>query len=276
MPPEGIEWNRLLSCLKETSYRDKMTRPAKFYMLVLKEHLTQGSVLVSIRLVLNSLVRFCAVALIENCLKEMPSECLVLGTGTQTQMRRWNNSLGVKLHPNAHKARSSQQREHHCTSPSHAAGPCEAGELLDPWPNPEDNSLLPQGQELSLPTCPDCPHPKPALAPCFPWEWGVDCTSGSPPSAPSAALHLGLFVVVGYGCSHCSFASPGCPCCWSSSPNHCRMQYCSYGLREGRCCSAALLRCSALSSERNCPKRSHKTQFTIPAAFWHPGVLAYR
>jgi len=74
--------------LKETSYRDKMTRPAKFYMLVLKEHLTQGSVLVSIRLVLNSLVRFCAVALIENCLKEMPSECLVLGTGTQTQMRR--------------------------------------------------------------------------------------------------------------------------------------------------------------------------------------------
>lgn len=84
------------------------------------------------------------------------------------------------------------------------------------------------------------------------------------------------FVVVGYGCSHCSFASPGCPCCWSSSPNHCRMQYCSYGLREGRCCSAALLRCSALSSERNCPKRSHKTQFTIPAAFWHPGVLAYR
>lgn len=51
----------------------------------------------------------------------------------------------------------------------------------------------------------------------------------------------------------------------------------SHGLGEGggSCCSSAALFCFVLSVQL--PETwSHKTQFTIPAAFWHPTVLAYR
>lgn len=192
------------------------------------------------------------------------------GTNTREEVKQ---HLEEKLHPNAQKARSSQQRKHHHMCHSHAAGPCEAGELLDPQPNPEDNSLLSQGQELPLPTWPDCSHPKPALLPASP---GNGVRMGCWVTTTSTKRCSAYGSVCGGGIWHGSFASPGCPCCWSSSPSHCRMQYCSCGPREGRCCFAALLRRSALSSECNYPKHSHKTQFTIPAAFWHPGVLAYR
>lgn len=46
-------------------------------------------------------------------------------------------------------------------------------------------------------------------------------------------------------------------------------------LWTGRSCSSSALFCFVLSVQL--PKtQSHKTQFTIPAAFWHPTVLAYR
>lgn len=54
-------------------------------------------------------------------------------------------------------------------------------------------------------------------------------------------------------------------------------EYPSHGLGGGggSCCSSAALFCFVLSVQL--PKtQSHKTQFTIPAAFWHPTVLAYR
>lgn len=71
---------------------------------------------------------------------------------------------------------------------------------------------------------------------------------------------------------HCS-TSPVLPCCQSIL--HPRDDP-SYGLGEGGgCCGSAALLCFVLRVQL--PKtQSHKTQFTIPAAFWHPSVLAYR
>jgi len=74
--------------------------------------------------------------------------------------------------------------------------------------------------------------------------------------------------------SHCSI-SPVLPCCQSI---HHPREYPSYGLGGGGgccCCSSALLLCFVLRVQLP-ETQSHKTQFTIPAAFWHPSVLAYR
>lgn len=83
-----------------------------------------------------------------------------------------------------------------------------------------------------------------------------------------------LFVPMGHDdYNHCS-TPPVFPCCQSIL--HPR-EYPSYGLGEGRgcCCSSAVLLCFVLRVQLP-GTQSHKTQFTVPAAFWHPSVLAYR
>lgn len=101
-----------------------------------------------------------------------------------------------------------------------------------------------------------------------PAGWGTQ-GCGTQHHPPQGLLCPG-FVPVGLTHHHCS-PPPGC-----QSILHPR-EYPSKGLGggEGSCCSSSALFCSVLSVQL--PKtQSHKTQFTIPAAFWHPTVLAYR
>lgn len=148
-----------------------------------------------------------------------------------------------------------------------ARDPCEAVLILrDPWSNSEDNGPPPGPEALP---CWDGPSPS------LPLHGRRGQVCGTHHHRPQGLFCIWiLFEPVGYDdYDHCS-TSPVLPCCQSIF--HPRDDP-SYGLGEGGdcCCGSAALLCFVLRVQL--PKtQSHKTQFTILAAFWHPSVLAYK
>lgn len=106
-------------------------------------------------------------------------------------------------------------------------------------------------------------YPSPALPlpPASPGKGELAGLQGTPPSTPGAILHLDLL---------------GTAPLQSEQLSESLRDILPMDLEKVGTTSTALLRYSALSSECNYPKHSHKTQSTIPAAFGHPGILAYR
>lgn len=206
----------------------------------------------------------------------MPTQCRCVGKWTH--VRQWNNDLGEKPSPKYTQSQKLPAEGKPPQTPttchlSHVArDPHEAVLILtDPWPNSEDNHL-PLGPEAF-----PCPallgQTTTKLAPAREEREGLWDT---PPSTPTALLHLDSVCACGTRWLQSPPPAPPLQSSLAVKASSTQRNILPRNWEKVGAGAAALLHYSALSSECNYPKQSHKTQFTIPAAFWHPSLLAYR
>lgn len=190
-------------------------------------------------------------------------------------VRQWNNDLGEKA-----SSRSTQSQKlpaegkpseipTTCYCSRVARDPCEAAShLTDPWPT-QWPMVSSQGEAFPCPALLGQTIAKLALA--REKRTGLPDT---PPSNPRVVLHLDSVWARGTQWLQSLLHFSSLHCCLSIIHQR---EHPSYGLGEGGgcCSSSAAFVCFVLRVQL--PKtQSHKTQFTIPAAFWHPSVLAHR
>lgn len=270
MPPEGSERNGLGFVCKRQVTRIKQLNQLNSTHVCLETHLVAWFTDCLYQFGAE-MVRWESAELYwyKTTLGKRPGSAICVGN--RTRVRQWNSDLGEK--PSS-KYTPSQKLTAEGKPPQipntryliHVArDPCETVLILtDPHSNSEDKGPL-QGQRCYLAGtdhCQACP-----------------CTRGAGRAAGHTATDP-------KGCS----ASGFCLCLWDTTtltvpplqPTPALQASSTQGNillvdweKVGAAAAALLLLCFVLRVQL--PKtQSHKTQFTIPAAFWHPSVLAYR